>query len=561
MLDIVIFSNDRGCQLDLLLRSIKRFFSEWREANIKVLYTASSRRFDRAYNEVRAEHPEFRYVCEQDHESSLRELTIGLVREGSNLMSLVDGDVFTEPFSLCERALAEHALSRRHAICSAEWLNDQYLAGRRLSLEPVTGVVWDEPAPEAGGGERPLVSVVIPCFNCAPYLAQTIDSVLEQTLGGIEVIIVDDGSTDDSVRVARRLIEEHPEASFRLLEQRNSGHPGYTRNAGVFRARAEYVLCLDADDLLTASFLSMCVATLDAHPEAGFAYADQYFFGAANSWVSVIEYDFHTLTRRNIVGGMAAVFRRSVWEEVGWFDPHRRFEDWHFWIACGALGRHGVKAHGTDWCYRVRGDGRYRTGGAPRDRLNKAQLVARWSELYTEAQREWAAAVLAGDPLADTVADEQGLVPQLEAFPLPAPRPVGKRAGAPDASALNSFVTVACAVEVVADPALLTAYAESFGADDDATLVLYAPDGGDGDLVERLVETIAAVGMDGTDGPAMIALNVPRTEGDDALLRRAHAVLSDGPGPPGLTSLPWFGVGSVGSLRAWATEVWGCRAA
>lgn len=539
MLDIVISSEDRGCQLDLLLRGIKRFVSGWREANIQVLYTASSRRFDRAYNEVRAEHPEFRYICEMDRESSFQELTDGLVREGSKVVVVgEDDDVFTELFSL--------NVGSAVVDMTAEWLNDQYLDGRRLSLEP--GVLWDEPAP-ATGTQRPLVSVVIPCFNCAPYLEQTVDSVLEQTLGGIEVIIVDDGSTDDSVRVARRLIEEHPEASIRLLEQRNSGHPGYTRNAGVLRARGEYVLCLDADDLLTPSFLAMCVATLDAHPEAGFAYADQFFFGASNSWLSVLEYDFHTLTRQNIVGGMAAVFRRSVWEEVGWFDPHHRFEDWHFFIACGAAGRHGVKAHGTDWCYRVRDDGRFLTGGAPRDRLNKAQLVARWSDLYTEAERAWAAAVIAGDPLADTVADERGRVPNLEAFPPPPPPP--------EDSEPNTFVTVACAAEVVADPTLLTVYAQGFDANDNATLVLYAPDDGDGSLLERLVETIAALGMDGADAPMMIALTVPRAEGDDALLRQAHAVLSDGGGPPGLTSLPWFGVGSVGSLRAWATEVWG----
>jgi glycosyltransferase involved in cell wall biosynthesis len=184
----------------------------------------------------------------------------------------------------------------------------------------------------------------------------------------------------------------------------------------VFRARAEYVLCLDADDVLTPTFLERSLVTLEAHPEAGFAYTDQQYFGAANTSVRVLEYDFHTLTRRNIVG-VASVFRRSVWEEVGWFETHRRYEDWDFWIACGALGRHGVKAYGTHWCYRVRADGRFVTGGAPRDRRNKAQLVARRPELYTEAQRAWAAGVLAGDPLVATVADEAGVIPELGAFP------------------------------------------------------------------------------------------------------------------------------------------------
>jgi hypothetical protein len=472
MLDIVIFSNDRACQLDLLLRSIKRFFSEWREANIQVLYTASSRRFDRAYNEVRAEHREFRYVCELDHEASFRELTVGLLEEGSELMFLRSDDVLTESFSLksaelvplierrtfhdrdsFEAALAgrplpspcatrvEESIVINLPIATGEWLNDQYLDGRRLSLETVAGVrnspphreiplMWDEPAPHTGG-DRPRVSVVIPCFNCGPYLEQTVDSVLEQTLDGIEVIIVDDGSTDDSVAVARRLIEEHPGASIRLLEQRNSGHPGYTRNTGVLRAGAEYVLCLDADDMLAPTFLETSVGALDAHPDAGFAYTDQQHFGAVNTSVPVLDYDFRTLTRLNIVG-VASVFRRSVWEEVGWFETHRRYEDWDFWIACGALGRYGVKAHGTHWCYRVRTDGRFATGGAPRDRLNKAQIVARRPGLYTEAQRAWAAAVLADDPLVATVADQPGVIPELTAFP-----PIAVHGAGAEASAAN----------------------------------------------------------------------------------------------------------------------------
>ena len=123
------------------------------------------------------------------------------------------------------------------------------------------------------------------------------------------------------------------------------------------------MLCLDADDKLTPPFLERCVAALDAHPAAGIAYTDQQDFGASDKHHSVPEYDFHTLTRRNFFG-IASVFRRQAWDEVGGFDPSTPYEDWNFWIACGVLGYHGIKVHGVEWLYRVRDNGRFKTYAA-----------------------------------------------------------------------------------------------------------------------------------------------------------------------------------------------------
>ncbi len=495
--DVVIFSQDRACQLDLLLRSVKRFLGGSEPADVVVLYGFSTRADDRAYNVVRAEHREFRYVCEADHATGRRELAVDLVSGDRDVLVLTDEVVLVAPLQAANVAQCAGRLEDRlnaldidaprawggwiaglapeladraeiaPGVDRAASLTDDFLAGRRLSLDApaVSGdagrpLVWEEPADEPAA-PAPRVSVVVPCFNCGPFLADTVGSVLAQTLGDLEVIIVDDGSQDDSVAVAQSLIAEHPDARIRLLRQRNAGHPSYPRNTGVFHARGEYVLCLDADDMLTPSFLEKCVAALDAHPELSIAYTDQRHFGAAPRHVEVHEWDFGRLIHHNMLG-IASVFRRAVWEAVGGFDAHMRYEDWDFWIACGAKGHYGIRVTGTEWLYRTRSEGRYATGGSLQDRRTKALLVTKRPDLYTDAQHAWAGAVLAQDPAADQVADELGVIPRLNTFP---PAPVAQRGATGAASpALAAGRAVARTTEAMLLPVDAAVPADPDGA-------------------------------------------------------------------------------------------------
>src|ERR1700690_1616126 len=113
------------------------------------------------------------------------------------------------------------------------------------------------------------VAVVIPCFNYGRYLTEAVESVIAQTLRPDEIVIVDDGSTDDSRDVAQELISAHAAVPIRLMARPHSGSAGATRNAGIETTTAEYVLCLDADDRLDPGFLQACVAALDLNPRAG----------------------------------------------------------------------------------------------------------------------------------------------------------------------------------------------------------------------------------------------------------------------------------------------------
>src|SRR5689334_1514338 len=108
-------------------------------------------------------------------------------------------------------------------------------------------------------GRAPRVSVVVPCWNQACFLPEAVGSVLEQTFRDFEIVIVDDGSPDDTADVAARLIAQNPDAQIRLVRRENGGLPA-ARNTGVAAARGELVLPLDADDRIAPGFLESAVA-------------------------------------------------------------------------------------------------------------------------------------------------------------------------------------------------------------------------------------------------------------------------------------------------------------
>ncbi|MFL5913406.1 MAG: glycosyltransferase family 2 protein [Gaiellaceae bacterium] len=354
----------------------------------------------------------------------------------------------------------------------------------------------------------PRVGVVIPCFNHGRYLTETVESVLAQTFRELEVVVVDDGSTDDSAAVAEALCAAHADR-VRLLRQPNAGHPSVARNNGIRATSSEYVLCLDADDQLPPDWMAACVAALDARPDAGVAYTDQQDFGATDRYHVVAEYDFRAQAHKNWFG-ICSLFRRAAWEAVGGWDARIALsEDWDFWIGCGYHGFPAIKVHGVAWLYRTSGDGRQAAIDMENDRHVKAQLVLKRADLYSETQQAWARGVLDGDPRA--LADE-----------------------------------------VVLRPELLEAYSRAFREDDDATLVIYTPGGDAESLVDRLGPVLAERGLDGDGGPDILAYGAPAGLGDSVLAACARAVLSCHAAAGPLGALPRFDGASVEALSALA---------
>src|SRR4029077_13002944 len=121
-------------------------------------------------------------------------------------------------------------------------------------------------APASSDGQlahRPLVSVIVPCYNAAPFVQATIRSVLRQSWSHLEVLAVDDGSTDATFQIVEAIAADDPRVRpIRLA--RNHGSPAAPRNAGVAAARGEWVAFLDADDLWHPRKLELQMAVLAA---------------------------------------------------------------------------------------------------------------------------------------------------------------------------------------------------------------------------------------------------------------------------------------------------------
>ena len=121
----------------------------------------------------------------------------------------------------------------------------------------------DTPLRRSGQAEGPLATVVIPTYNHARYVGEAIRNVLRPDYRPIEIIVVDDGSTDDTAQVVGEF-----GATVCYIRQENRGLSA-ARNAGIRLAAGEYVGLLDADDLYEPHFVSTLVRLLQAHPDAG----------------------------------------------------------------------------------------------------------------------------------------------------------------------------------------------------------------------------------------------------------------------------------------------------
>ena len=190
--------------------------------------------------------------------------------------------------------------------------------------------------------ERLRVSVIIPCHNYGRYLAQSVESVLRQTRPADEIIIIDDGSNDETPQVVQRLRAAHPE----LVAERRVPARGTvaTMNDGVGWSSGDAIVELSADDVLSDRFLELTERALLADPEADFAYTSMRCFGARDCWIQAPEWDPRALCQENYVHG-TSMFRRSLHERLGGFraDFNRLgYEDWEFWLHALERGGHGL---------------------------------------------------------------------------------------------------------------------------------------------------------------------------------------------------------------------------
>lgn len=182
---------------------------------------------------------------------------------------------------------------------------------------------------------QPLVTVVIPTYNRADYIAETIESVLSQSYPNIEVIVIDDGSTDDTAKVVARFV---PQVSY--VQQENAER-GASRNHGLRLARGDYVAFLDSDDLWLSTKVADDVSYLEANPDVGLIHTDAIIIDAVGRELRVLRSRAPSgrvtgaLLERNFVTMATHLARASVVREIGGFREERELsgsEDWEMWV-------------------------------------------------------------------------------------------------------------------------------------------------------------------------------------------------------------------------------------
>jgi glycosyltransferase involved in cell wall biosynthesis len=219
------------------------------------------------------------------------------------------------------------------------------------------------------------VTVVIPLYNYAHYVTEALDSVAEQTVEMLDLVVVDDCSTDDSVDVVRTWIKENRKRFSRVVLRRNVRNSGLglTRNAGFAAAETPFVMPLDADNKLIMHCLERCLPAI-RETGAAFVYPSLQEFGDSFDVFSNEPYDPIKFAAGNFIDATALI-RLSAWGAVGGYD-HVQFgwEDYDLWCRFAERGMYGHHVDEVLVQYRVhRGSMLHTTTDGA---ANKQRLIA-----------------------------------------------------------------------------------------------------------------------------------------------------------------------------------------
>jgi glycosyltransferase involved in cell wall biosynthesis len=226
-----------------------------------------------------------------------------------------------------------------------------------------------------------LVSVIVPCYNMSAFLEETLQSVCASDYPDFEVLVIDDGSTDDSLVRARAFASRDPRV--RVLTQPNSGVCA-ARNHAIREAKGVYILPVDADDRISPSFLSHAVAAMEANPQLKVVYCRAEFFGDRQGEWPLPPYSPELLARKNMIPA-TALYRRDDALTFGGYCTDELFrEDWDFWLSMLEHGGEVLQLDEVGFYYRVRSGSR-RTLAAQ----NKRKMVGALNRRHPDYFRRY----------------------------------------------------------------------------------------------------------------------------------------------------------------------------
>lgn len=232
-------------------------------------------------------------------------------------------------------------------------------------------------ASDAGSdSRRPMVTVVMPVYNMRNYVAEALRSVLATVYPRLEVIVVDDGSLDDSYAVAAQIAAQ--DHRVRVYRKANGGASS-ARNYAIERARGTLILPVDADNTIEAQLVERAVDVLTARDEVKVVAPTSDYFGGKTGVMRLHAFSLRYLARENCIDN-CAMYRRADWQRVGGYNVEiTTREDWAFWIALLKDGGEVVRLPEVLHHYRVRNDSKRVT-----QRCNKRRVVDALNRLHPE---------------------------------------------------------------------------------------------------------------------------------------------------------------------------------
>lgn len=199
--------------------------------------------------------------------------------------------------------------------------------------------------------KKPIVSIIVPCFNQAEFLDEALTSVLQQTFKDWECIIIDDGSTDDTSLIVGRWTKS--DLRYKLKFHENRGLSA-TRNEGIRLAQGKYILPLDADDRIGPNYLKLAIEIM-SDSKVKLVYCKAKKFGLINSEWDLPVYKYEDLLKGNLIF-CSAIFRKTDFSNTNGYDEKMKkgYEDWDFWLQLLNTDDKVIRINSFEFYYRIK---------------------------------------------------------------------------------------------------------------------------------------------------------------------------------------------------------------
>jgi len=228
---------------------------------------------------------------------------------------------------------------------------------------------------------KELVSVIIPCYNQGEFLEECLTSVFSSSYANLEVIVVNDGSTDDTPLTIESLKSKF---NFELINQKNKGL-AETRNVGIRYSKGRFILPLDADDRVGKTYIESAVKVMIESESVGIVYCKAELFEEKSGVWKLPDYTFEKMLTQNLIFN-CALYRREDYDKTSGYNSNMKegWEDWDFWLSLIELKLQVYRLDEIGFYYRIRKNSMVRSLNSEKNKRLRGQIFRNHLNLYIE---------------------------------------------------------------------------------------------------------------------------------------------------------------------------------